>query len=74
MSELFDARLRYSGASLGFQVGAALSGGFTPLIAAALLTWASGATWPISVYLIVLACVTLLAAISAPETARRQID
>lgn len=74
MSELFDARLRYSGASLGFQVGAALSGGFTPLIAAALLTWSSGATWPISVYLIVLACVTLVAAFLSPETARRQID
>lgn len=74
MSELFDARLRYSGASLGFQVGAALSGGFTPLIAAALLTWSSGATWPISVYLIVLACVTLAAAFLSPETARRQID
>jgi MFS transporter, MHS family, shikimate and dehydroshikimate transport protein len=74
MSELFDARLRYSGASLGFQVGAALSGGFTPLIAAALLTWSSGATWPISVYLIVLACVTLIAALLSPETARRPID
>jgi MHS family shikimate/dehydroshikimate transporter-like MFS transporter len=74
MSELFDARLRYSGASLGFQVGAALSGGFTPLIAAALLTWSSGATWPISIYLIVLACVTLTAAFLSPETARRQID
>lgn len=74
MSELFDARLRYSGASLGFQVGAALSGGFTPLIAAALLTWSSGATWPISVYLIALACVTLLATLAAPETARRAID
>lgn len=74
MSELFEARLRYSGASLGFQVGAALSGGFTPLIAAALLTWSSGATWPISVYLIALACVTLLATLAAPETARRAID
>ena len=74
MSELFDARLRYSGASLGFQVGAALSGGFTPLIAAALLTWSSGATWPISIYLIVLACVTLTAAFLSPETARRRID
>ncbi|GLS57316.1 MFS transporter [Methylobacterium gregans] len=74
MSELFEARLRYSGASLGFQVGAALSGGFTPLIAAALLTWSAGATWPISVYLIALACVTLLATLAAPETARRAID
>ncbi|SDO27168.1 MFS transporter, MHS family, shikimate and dehydroshikimate transport protein [Methylobacterium phyllostachyos] len=74
MSELFDARLRYSGASLGFQVGAALSGGFTPLIAAALLAWSGGATWPISAYLIALACVTLAATFAAPETARRRID
>ncbi len=73
MCELFDARLRYSGASLGFQVGAALSGGFTPLIAAALLGWGAGATWPISVYLIVLACITLVATLSAPETARKPI-
>ncbi|MGQ4274570.1 MFS transporter [Terrihabitans sp. B22-R8] len=73
MSELFDARLRYTGASMGFQVGAALSGGFTPIIAAALMAW-SGATWPISVYLIVLACVTLGATMIAPETARKKID
>ncbi|MDX6805824.1 MFS transporter [Terrihabitans rhizophilus] len=74
MSELFDARLRYTGASMGFQVGAALSGGFTPLIAAALLAWAGGSTWAISVYLIVLACVTLTAAMIAAETAGKRID
>ncbi|MCG6204716.1 MHS family MFS transporter [Rhodopseudomonas sp. HC1] len=73
MSELFDARLRYSGASLGFQVGAALSGGFTPIIAASLLAW-SGATWPISVYLIVLALITITATFAAPETAGKKID
>jgi len=73
MSELFEARLRYSGASLGFQVGAAISGGFTPIIAASLLAW-SGATWPISLYLIAIALVTLTAAIYAPETAGKEID
>ena len=50
-SELFTARLRYSGASLGFQVGAAISGGLSPLIAASLMA-AFGGTWPVSVYLI----------------------
>ena len=45
-SELFPTRLRYSGASLGFQVGAALSGGLTPFIAAALVAWSGGAPWP----------------------------
>ena len=50
VAELFAARLRYSGASLGFQLGAALSGGLTPILASALLLW-TGATWSISLYL-----------------------
>ena len=65
-SELFAARLRYSGASLGFQIGAAI-GGLTPFAAATLMTWTGGATWPISVFLIVLAAITLLAARLAPR-------
>jgi len=73
VAELFAARLRYSGASLGFQIGAALSGGLTPVIAAALLLW-TGATWPISLYLIAVAIVTLAAAIAAPETSRQPLS
>ena len=42
-AELFQVRLRYSGSSLGFQIGAALSGGLMPMAAAALLLW-TGAT------------------------------
>lgn len=72
-SELFTARLRYSGASLGFQIGAALSGGLTPFIAAALMAWSGGATWPISLYLVMCGLITLTAALAAPETARREI-
>jgi MHS family shikimate/dehydroshikimate transporter-like MFS transporter len=72
-SELFPARLRYSGASLGFQIGAALSGGLTPVIAASLMTQSGGATWPISAYLIGCACITLFAAIAAPETAGKEL-
>ncbi len=72
VAELFAARLRYSGASLGFQIGAALSGGLTPIVAAGLLAW-SGATWSISFYLIALPVVTLAATLAAPETARRQL-
>jgi MFS transporter, MHS family, shikimate and dehydroshikimate transport protein len=72
-SELFDARLRYSGASLGFQVGAALSGGLTPLIAAALMAWA-GATWPVSLFLIFCAAVTATATYFAPEMANKELS
>jgi MHS family shikimate/dehydroshikimate transporter-like MFS transporter len=72
-SELFPARLRYSGCSLGFQIGAALSGGLTPVIAASLMAQSGGATWPISIYLIGCACITLVATIAAPETSGKEL-
>jgi MFS transporter, MHS family, shikimate and dehydroshikimate transport protein len=72
-SELFTARLRYSGASLGFQVGAALSGGLTPLIAASLMVWVGGKTWPVSVFLIFCTMITTIATYSAPEMANKEL-
>jgi MFS family permease len=69
MPELFRTQVRYSGASLGANVAAALSGGFSPLIATALLAWA-GAYWPVSVYIIALSVITIIATLMAPETAR----
>jgi len=72
-SELFTARLRYSGASLGFQVGAALSGGLTPLIAASLMAWAGGNTWPVSIFLIFCAMITATATYFAPEMANKEL-
>jgi MHS family shikimate/dehydroshikimate transporter-like MFS transporter len=72
-SELFSARLRYSGASLGFQVGAAISGGLTPLIAASLMAWSGGATWPVSLLLIGCAAITATATTFAPEMANKEL-
>jgi MHS family shikimate/dehydroshikimate transporter-like MFS transporter len=72
-SEMFTARLRYSGASFGFQIGAAISGGLTPFAAATFMAWTGGATWPISVYLIVLALISFVAALAAPETAGKPL-
>jgi MFS transporter, MHS family, shikimate and dehydroshikimate transport protein len=65
-AELFDARVRYTGISFGFQVGSTISGGLTPLIAESLLSPTNVATWPISLYLITCACVTAFAAWAAP--------
>jgi MHS family shikimate/dehydroshikimate transporter-like MFS transporter len=72
-SEMFTARLRYSGASLGFQIGAAISGGLTPFAAASFIAWTGGATWPISVYLIALAVITFIATAAAPEMAGKPL-
>ncbi|WP_206659579.1 MFS transporter [Hansschlegelia zhihuaiae] len=71
LPELFGTRVRYSGASLGCQIAAAISGGFAPMIATGLLAWA-GATWPIALYLIGLAAITLVATLYATET--RDLD
>jgi MHS family shikimate/dehydroshikimate transporter-like MFS transporter len=72
LPELFGTKVRYSGASLGCQVSAAISGGFAPLIATALLTWENG-TRSISLYLVGLAALTLLAVIASKETAFRDL-
>src|SRR5687767_14709212 len=45
-SEMFPAHVRYSGTSLGYQLGGAIAG-FAPLIAASLVGAAGGAYWPI---------------------------
>lgn len=60
MPELFGTNVRYSGVSVGFQIGAAIFGGLTPFSAAVSVNFFNGATWPISVFLIVLALLSLL--------------
>ena len=65
--ELFGARVRFSGASFGFQASAAIGGGFAPIIA----TWlaaAMGGTAGVSTMLILLALITLVATFFARET------
>lgn len=69
MPELFSTRVRYSGISFGFQVGAALGGGLTPLIVIPLVDW-SGATWPASLLLVVLGIITFIAVLKTRETSR----
>ena len=65
--ELFGTRMRYTGASLGFQLSAAIGGGLTPLIAASLAGYMGG-TAGVSLMLIMLAAVTFVATLWAPET------
>ena len=67
-AELFGANVRYSGASLGSQLAAAVAGGFSPLIA----TWLLPKYGPtaISLYIIGLSVITIVAIWSAVETMR----
>jgi metabolite-proton symporter len=49
-AELFPPEVRYSGASIGYQLGAVVGGGFAPIIATALFAH-YGSTFPIALYL-----------------------
>jgi hypothetical protein len=72
-AELFPARIRYSGMSIGYQVASVVLGGLTPLVASSLMLWSGGVVWPV-VALIVGTCLdaTCTLAVSR-ETYRRSL-
>lgn len=67
LSELFEPRVRYSGASLAYQLAAILVSGGTPLLMTALLA-ATGTSASVSAYLLVMAVITLGSALGLRET------
>ncbi|HEY2137879.1 MAG TPA: MFS transporter, partial [Xanthobacteraceae bacterium] len=73
IAESFTPRLRYSGASLGYQLASVIAGGPAPLIATALFaTYHSG--YAISIYIAGCALVSLAAAALMPDYTGRDIS
>jgi metabolite-proton symporter len=73
IAEAFTPRLRYSGASLGYQLASIIAGGPAPLIA----TWLSAtyhSGYAISIYIAICAVVTLIAAAMMPDYTGRDIS
>ena len=73
LSELFGTRVRYSGASIGYQLAPIVGGGIAPFIAVALLAW-TGSYWPIAVYMIGMAAITVVSVYLATETSFAEIS
>jgi len=69
-AECFTPRLRYSGASIGFQLAAVFAGGPAPMIATALLAW-SGSGQVIALYIFGCAIVSVVATASLPSSRDR---
>ena len=59
-SEIFSTRVRYTGITLGYQIGAALAGGTAPLLATWLLQKYSGSWVPVACYLLATAVISLV--------------
>ncbi|EPE7076695.1 MFS transporter [Cronobacter sakazakii] len=71
-SEIFHARVRYTGITLGYQLGAALAGGTAPLIATGLLAHSGGDWTPVAWYLAVTVAISLLAILCASRLNSRE--
>jgi MFS family permease len=70
-AEQFPVEVRYSGISLGYQIGTLISGGLTPFVAAALLALGDGKPWLICAYISALGALSLIAVLAAVDPARR---
>jgi metabolite-proton symporter len=73
IAEAFTPRLRYSGASLGYQLASVIAGGPAPLIATALFA-AYHSGYAISIYIAVCAVISIIAAWFMPDYTGRDIS
>jgi len=74
LSEMFSARVRYSGASLGYQLASIFAGALTPMVSASLLAWYGGVFWPVAIYMMILALITVVSLYFASETYKDTIE
>jgi len=73
IAEAFTPRLRYSGASLGYQLASVIAGGPAPLIATALFaTYHSG--YAIAFYILACAVISLISAAFMPDYTGKDIS
>ena len=66
-SEMFSARVRYSGASIGYQLASVFAGGLAPVIMVSLLAW-TGTSLSVAIYVFLMAVVTFVSVYLITET------
>ena len=71
-TELFSTEVRYSGASLGYQIGAILGGALAPTIA--VMLWNTYGVVYVSVYMVLAAVATIICVSLLTETSGNQLD
>ena len=73
-SEIFSAKVRYTGISLGYQIGAAVAGGTAPLVATSLLITFNDSYVPIALYIIFTAVISLIAIWTVKDRHNEELD
>lgn len=72
-SEIFTTKVRYSGASMGYQIGSVFGGALAPIIATSLLA-ATGTSFSVGAYMAVICAITGVCAFLLSETYGRSMD
>ncbi len=67
LGELFEPRVRYSGASMAYQLSAIIVSGGTPFLMTALIA-KTGSTLSVAAYIMVMGLITFVSAWFLPET------
>lgn len=73
-SEIFKSNVRYTGITLGYQIGAALAGGTAPLVATALLNAYDNSYVPVALYIMLAAAISLIAIASVRDKSNQDLD
>jgi MHS family shikimate/dehydroshikimate transporter-like MFS transporter len=71
--ELFGTRLRYTGASIGYQLAAPIAGGLSPLVAVWLTATFPDHYWPLALYIFLISVVSLVCVQLLAETSRKDL-
>lgn len=74
LAENFAPEIRYTGASLGYQLGAAIVGGPAPLIATALLAAFSGSWIPVALFVVFCAAVGFISVCFVKVRHNQELD
>nr|WP_304219901.1 MFS transporter [Fredinandcohnia onubensis] len=73
-SEIFKSNVRYTGITLGYQIGAAVAGGTAPLVATALLATFNDSYVPVALYIILTAAISLIAVATVRDRKNEALD
>ena len=71
--ELFGTRIRCTGASIGYQLGAPFAGGIVMLVGTFLTRQFPGEIWPLAGYVIVNSVISLSCVLALAETSKKDI-
>jgi metabolite-proton symporter len=71
--ELFGTRVRYSGASIGYQLAAPIAGGLAPEIALLLSHQFPNQYWPLALYVMLISLISMICVGALAETSRKDL-